>query len=92
MASQYAWDVSIALAVMRAESGCNPDAYNPSNHDGSDDAGLMQINSIHVTSGLIEGQTRFDPAANIRADYAIYQGSGWGAWDAINNGAYLQFQ
>ena len=35
------------LAIAQAESGCNPEAVNTSNSDGSTDTGLMQINSIH---------------------------------------------
>lgn len=77
---------------MRAESGCNTLADNTGlNADGSNDKGLMQINSVHVASGLITDQARLDPAENIRAAYAIYQGSGWNAWVAYNNGSYLQF-
>lgn len=76
---------------MRAESGCRADAYNASNSNGSNDAGLMQINSIHVESGLIDSEARFDPAANIDAAYAIYRGGGWEAWSAYNNGAYQRY-
>ena len=35
------------LAIMAAESGCNPLAVNTANTDGSTDTGLMQINSVH---------------------------------------------
>jgi hypothetical protein len=76
---------------MQAESGCRADAFNGSNSNGSNDAGLMQINSIHVVSGLVGDQERFDPATNVQAAYAIYQGSGWGAWSAFNNGAYQRY-
>lgn len=76
---------------MKAESGCNPSADNTGlNYDGSNDKGLMQINSIHVASGLIGDAERLDPVKNIRAAYSIYLGSGWSAWSAYNNGAYLK--
>jgi soluble lytic murein transglycosylase-like protein len=75
-----------------AESGGNPAADNTGlNQDGTNDKGLMQINSIHVTSGLIGDQERFDPTANLRAAYAIYQGGGWGAWSSYNAGKHLRF-
>lgn len=74
-----------------AESQGNPRAYNASNSDGSNDAGLMQINSIHVRSGLIGDEERFNPEANIRAAWAIYQGNGWKAWSAFNNGKYQKY-
>jgi soluble lytic murein transglycosylase-like protein len=74
-----------------AESGGNPEAFNPANYDGSNDAGLMQINSIHVVSGLIGDQERFNPTENLRAAYAIYKGGGWNAWSAFSSGKYLKF-
>jgi len=74
-----------------AESGGNHMSYNPSNSNGSNDAGLMQINSIHVNSGLIGSEDRFDPIKNLAAAYAIYKGSGFKAWSAYNNGAYERF-
>ena len=72
-----------------AESGGNPQAYNGANSNGTNDAGLMQINSIHVDSGLIED--RFNPEANMAAAYAIYKGSGFRAWSAFNNGSYMRY-
>lgn len=90
--SKYAWDLRTARAVMEAESHCNPVEDNTGlNTDGSNDKGLMQVNSIHVTSGLITDAERFNPESNIRAAYAIYQGAGWKAWSAYNNGAYLDY-
>lgn len=74
-----------------AESGGNPNAYNSSNYNGTNDAGLMQINSIHVTSGLIGDKDRFNPELNIKAAYAIYLGSGFGAWSAFNNKSYERY-
>jgi hypothetical protein len=74
-----------------AESGGRADAFNGSNSNGTNDAGLMQINSIHVTSGLIGDLERLDPELNMRVAYAIYKGSGWSAWAAYNNGSYLKY-
>lgn len=73
-----------------AESHGNTQAYNGSNYDGSNDAGLMQINSVHVTSGLSD-KDRYDPVKNMSAAYAIYKGSGFKAWSTFNNGKYLRF-
>lgn len=91
LVSQYDWDVNTALAVMRAESSCRPDAFNGANRNGSNDAGLFQVNSIHVRSGLISDHERFDPTANVKAAYAIYEGSGWKAWVAYSTGAYKKW-
>lgn len=88
---KYDWNVNTAMAVMQAESGCRVNAYNGANSNGSNDAGLFQINSIHVQSGLISDQARFEPSANVKAAFAIYLGSGWSAWSAYNNGSYQKF-
>ena len=87
----YAWDTATARAVCLAESGGNPNAYNGANYNGTNDAGLMQINSIHVISGLIGDQERFNPELNMKAAYAIYKGSGFRAWAAYTSGAYLKY-
>lgn len=73
-----------------AESRGNALAYNGHNSNGSNDAGLMQINSIHVKSGLISDQDRFDANKNMAAAYRIYKGSGFKAWSSFNSGAYLK--
>lgn len=79
---------------MKAESGCNPARDNSGlNSDGTNDVGLMQINSIHVTSGLISEEARRDPQANIRAAYALYRGAGnrFTPWSAFNSGKYAEY-
>ncbi len=83
--NQYAWDIRVAMAVMQAESGCNPNAANWSdNHlvcKGS--FGLMQI-SCH--SGQV-----FDPGENIKIAWSKYQNRGWQPWGAYTSGAYLKY-
>lgn len=94
---QYAWDVRVAMAIMRAESGCNPGAHNPEAHRdiygnvicyGS--FGLFQI-SCH-------GGQIYDPAQNVAAAWAKYTAkykdgsiAGWRPWGAFNSGAYLRY-
>ena len=75
------------LAIAQAESGCNPQAVNTANTDGSTDTGLLQINSIH---GL-DPETLIDPTVNIQAAYRIYQTQGLKAWSVYSNGKYKQF-
>lgn len=70
---------------------CNPNAYNGKNSNGSNDAGLFQINSIHVDSGLISDKARFNPEANVKAAFAIYKGGGWKPWASYNTGKHLKF-
>ena len=87
LVKQYSWPVDTMLAIMAAESGCNPQAVNTANSDGSTDTGLMQINSIH---GL-DPETLMYPTENIRAAYRIYQTQGLKVWSVYSNGKYKQF-
>ena len=91
LVNNYYWDTKVAYAICMAESGGNQFAHNKANTNGSDDKGLMQINSIHVNSGLIGDNERFDPQKNLDAAYAIYKGSGFTAWSAYNNKSYLKW-
>jgi len=88
---QYDWDVSIAVAVARAESGCRPDATNSSNYNGSVDRGFFQVNSIHADMVGGELDKLYIPTTNIKVAYSIYTSSGWRAWSAYNNGSYLKY-
>ena len=90
LVAQYGWNVSIAIEVMRAESGCNPLRHNwtDAHRDRygrlicSGSFGLFQIGCVHKYSvAYLE-----NPAQNIAAAYKIYQGSGWKAWGVCNSG------
>lgn len=83
LVGKYKWDTRIALAIMQAESGCNPNASSPTN-----DHGLMQINQ-----GLgIYGKKIYDPAFNVKVAYETkYLRGGWGHWTVYNTGAYLRY-
>lgn len=80
LVSKYSWNVNVALAVMKAESGCNYLAANwTDNHrvcKGS--FGLFQI-SCH--SGQV-----FEPANNIAIAYSKYQARGWQPWSVCTRG------
>lgn len=78
-----------ACAVAHAESGCRTDAHNVSNRDGTQDYGLMQINSSHAS--LLSSGNWQDPADNMRMAYSVFQSQGWHAWSTYNSGAYLPF-
>lgn len=89
LVSQYSWNVNIAMAIMQAESQCNPNATNV-NTNGTMDAGLFQVNDVHVPN-LIGYSERFEPSANVKAAFAVYEGSGWKAWSVYNNGKYMKY-
>lgn len=85
--SQYNWNISIAMAVMQAESGCNPSGP-PS---PTCDRGLMQINCIHADLVNYDLDALYDPATNIRVAYSVYQSKGWLSWSTYVSGKYLKF-
>ena len=81
LVEQYDWNARIMLAVMQAESGCNPNAISPVNYDGVRDYGLMQLH----------GQYILEPSQNVAAAYRLWKVQGYQAWSAYNNGSYGQF-
>lgn len=76
----------IMLAIARAESNLNPDALNY-NANGSTDAGIFQINSIHGEN--IEELKNADH--NISMARKILDRQGLRAWVAYSSGAYLKY-
>lgn len=86
LVAQYGWNTQVAMAVMKAESGCNPTASSP-----TCDHGLMQINCVHAAA--VGGNLALlnDPATNIRVAFAVYSGAGWSAWTTYTSGAYLRY-
>jgi len=58
----------ITLAIAQVESGLNPRAINNANRNGTQDVGLMQINSVHLprlrADYGIEREKLFNPCVN----------------------------
>lgn len=71
-----AGDIDLVLAVMRCESGGNPNAYNPSGASG-----LMQVLASWADNfGYSPGQL-FDPAVNLHVS-SILWADGISHWNA----------
>lgn len=88
LVEKYPWNTDTMLAIMQAESNCNPRADNTGlNKDGTNDKGLLQINSIH---GFSDAE-RLDPIRNIDIAFKIWQMQGYKAWSAYSNGSYLRY-
>lgn len=81
LVSQYGWDVNVMLAIMQAESGCNPGSVSGIDNDGLRDYGLFQIH----------GEAIMDPAQNIARAYGKFTSQGLHAWSTYTNGAYLRY-
>jgi hypothetical protein len=86
LVEQYDWDVRVAMAVMQAESGCNPEASNWNDRHSTciGSFGLFQL-------GCFWTSNPYDPATNVAKAYEIYTGSGWRPWGAYNNGSYQRY-
>ena len=92
MIASYDWDYDKALAIAKAESNLNPDAYNPEAHRGCNGSySIMQVACIHYEVREIYGEERFDPKVNIKIAYEIYSEQGWKPWGAFTNKSYLAF-
>lgn len=80
LVAQYGWNVNVALAVMKAESGCNPQAVNRTDNHGvcMGSFGLFQI-SCH--SGAVH-----DPAQNVAIAWQKYSARGWQPWGVCTSG------
>ncbi len=81
--------IGIGVAIALAESGGRTDALNTANRNGSWDAGLMQVNSIHGYSR----EWLYNPTNNVAASLRIYRAAGnrWTPWSTYNNGSYRRF-
>ncbi|MBX7132644.1 MAG: lytic transglycosylase domain-containing protein [Fimbriimonadaceae bacterium] len=103
VAHAYCWDQAgvhygvapqLLLAIARAESGLNPRAV-ARNTNGSEDIGLMQINSGHLRRLADYGIKRedlFEPCTNVKvgawilADAFSRHGTSWEGVGAYNAG------
>jgi soluble lytic murein transglycosylase-like protein len=79
-------DLSTAAAVALAESGGNPQAFNP---EGS--YGLWQI--YLPDHPEFAGVDLTDPATNAAAAFRVYANAGYKftPWSAFKNGAYTRY-
>jgi len=83
----YDWDVDVAKAVMMAESGGDPKAYNPEWHRSCQGSyGAFQIACVH------EGNPEklYDLKYNVRRAYEIWKEKGWEPWGAFTDERYLK--
>lgn len=84
------YDCKMALAVARAESGMNPEAWNI-NKNGTIDVGIFQINSIHFNQPGCSLREVVDPKKNVDCAYSIWKRQGWHPWTAAKNGRFIRF-
>jgi soluble lytic murein transglycosylase-like protein len=87
--SQYDWDVNTMLAIMRAESSCNPASINYTDGHGScvGSYSLLQVGCLHFR----DGEDKLDPETNIAVAYRVWKSGGYTPWTCFTNNSYLQY-
>ena len=84
----YDWDVDVAKAVMMAESGGDPEAYNPEWHrDCQGSYGAFQIACVHEENP----EKLYDLEYNVERAYEIWEEKGWGPWGAFTDKRYMDY-
>lgn len=69
-------DPDMAVKIAKCESGMRANAFNGKNRNGSWDAGVMQINSVHKYSK----EYLFDVDNNLKVARKLYDRQGWSPW------------
>lgn len=81
-----------AIAIAYCESGLRPNAFNPHNRDGSTDAGLWQINSVHDSRLNELGLDKYDVEDATKYARMLYdEAGGWRDWVCHNKGLHLAY-
>jgi hypothetical protein len=83
---KYNWNTSVALAVMKAESGCRPYAIGDNRVIGgiyAPSCGLFQIRTL---AGRPSCTQLHEPETNVAWAYRLYTSNGWQPWSVCNHG------
>jgi len=86
--------LNIAKAIMRAESGCRPDAVGD-NHityvqNGTTYGMSCGYFQIRILPGRPSCEQMKNPSENIAYAGRLFRASGWRPWSAYLNGSYLK--
>ena len=86
-------DLGTAVSIALAESGGNPQAYNPERAAGAAQGhGSYGLWQIYITAHPEYSAAQLlDPAYNAAAAFSVYQSAGnsFHPWSTFKNGAYL---
>lgn len=80
LVQKYDWNTTVAINVMRAESGCNPSAVGdtrPINGLLAPSCGLFQVRTL---KGRPSCEELKNPAVNVEWAYRLFKGGGWRHW------------
>lgn len=86
------------VAIAKAESGLDPNAYNGNAKTGDKSYGLFQINMLNKlgparrkSMGLTSNEQLYDPETNARAALQLYNQSGFRPWSTYKRGEHKKF-
>lgn len=91
---KYDWDVRTMLAIMRAESGCDPNVTGDTSltftRNGRIYGYSVSLFQVRVLPGR-EACDNHDPATNISCAYRVWKSQGYKAWSVYTSGKYLKY-
>ena len=91
---KYDWDVRTMLAIMRAESGCDPNVTGDTSltftQNGRTYGYSVSLFQVRILPGR-EHCDSHDPATNIACAYHVWKSQGYKAWSVYTNGKYAKF-
>lgn len=91
---KYDWDVRTMLAIMRAESGCDPNVTGDTSltftQNGRTYGYSVSLFQVRILPGR-EHCDSHDPATNIACAYHVWRGQGYKAWSVYTSGKYLKY-
>jgi len=78
-----------AVAIAKAESELNPNAFNPEAHRGCNGSiGIFQMACVHNKK---DTQALYDVETNIKMARELYLREGWKPWGAYTDGRWKQY-
>ena len=91
---KYDWDVRTMLAIMRAESGCDPNVTDDTSltfiQNGRTYGYSVSLFQVRILPGR-EHCDGHDPATNIACAYHVWKSQGYKAWSVYTSGKYLKY-
>ena len=91
---KYDWDVRTMLAIMRAESGCDPNVTGDTSLTFTQNGRTYGYSVSLFQVRILPGRERcdsHDPTTNIACAYHVWRGQGYKAWSVYTSGKYLKY-
>lgn len=91
---KYDWDVRTMLAIMRAESGCDPNVTGDTSLTFTQNGRTYGYSVSLFQVRILPGRERcdsHDPATNIACAYHVWKSQGYKAWSVYTSGKYLKY-